>query len=186
MPFPSDLAVMIVESGVVRGLVDGKYNERRAQCETAADVLGVAALRDAAMDDLERARGQLTDACYRRARHVITDSQRVAAAAAALGAHDLPALGAIMAASHRSMRDDFEASVPPVDRLVGALQALIGPDGGARLTGGGFGGAVVAILPRAQVDRVAAALPDVYRTPDGAAPTVLVERPASGASLDWL
>lgn len=180
VPLPAGLAVMIVHSGVERGLVDGEYNLRRQQCEAAARHFGVAALRDLAT--LPPPDG-LDPVAYARARHVIGENARTLAAASALQAGDLALLGELMAQSHAAMRDDFQITLPVIDELVALLQDAIGPQGGARMTGGGFGGAVVALLPAAQVERVRQAVLAGYRTPGGAAPLVMVEAPAAGASL---
>lgn len=176
---PAGAQILIVHSGVERGLVEGAYNERRAQCEAAAAAIGVAALRDADLAMLERA--QLDPLTTARARHVITENTRVLAAAEALAAGDLVSMGALMAASHSSMRDDFEITVPRIDALVAELRALIGPEGGARMTGGGFGGAVVALCPADRADAVLDAL--TYRKPDGTPPLVLRETACDGAGL---
>lgn len=146
--------------------------------------LGVAALRDVALPDLLAARGQMAPDVFRRARHVVTENARTVAAAEALVAGDLAGLGQLMAASHASMRDDFEITLPAIDALVGLLQDRIGPTGGARMTGGGFGGAVVAMLPKARLDAVIAAVTQHYRTPAGQVPRLLVEQPGQGA--DWV
>lgn len=177
---PDELAIMIVHSGIQRGLVDGEYNARRAQCEMAAKHYGVPALRD--LTEVP-AQGTLDPVAYRRARHVISENARVLAAADALDAGDLVVLGQLMAASHASMRDDFEITLPAIDALVDLLGRAIGPTGGARMTGGGFGGAVVAILPRSEVNEVRAYVEAEYRTPQGAVPAIMIERPCEGASL---
>ena len=158
-PVPDDVAIMIVHSGVTRGLVDGHYNARRRQCEAAAT------------------------ATKMRARHVITENQRTLDAADALAKSDLATLGMLMAQSHTSMRDDFEITVPPVDALVAMLQKAIGTQGGARMTGGGFGGACVAVMPSAMVADVQAAIAAEYRTPEGNAPIIMVERPGPGVAI---
>ncbi len=176
---PGDVQILIVHSGVARGLVEGAYNERRMQCEVAAAAIGVPALRDADMAMLNRA--GLDPLTLARARHVVTENARVLAAAQALAAGDLRATGELMAASHASMRDDFQITVPPVDALAAELQALIGPEGGARMTGGGFGGAVVALCRADRADAVLDAL--TYRRPDGSAPLVLREAACDGAGL---
>ncbi|MEM9620512.1 MAG: galactokinase [Pseudomonadota bacterium] len=183
VPVPADMAVMIVHSGISRGLVDGEYNTRRAQCEQAAAQLGVAQLRDADMSLLHAHSSILEDVVYRRARHVITENQRTLDAADCLAQGDLAGLGKLMAASHTSMRDDFEITVPGVDQLVEVLQAAIGPMGGARMTGGGFGGAVVALLPATAVAEVTQVVRQKYQTPAGQAPEVMIERPVAGAGL---
>jgi galactokinase len=183
VPLPEDLTVMMVHSHVQRGLVGSEYNLRRQQCEAAARHLRVAALRDATLAQLESQRGGLDPVAWRRARHVITENARTLATADALAAGDLHAMGRLMAESHRSMRDDFEITVPALDELVDVLQTAIGPDGGARMTGGGFGGCAVALLPAARVDAVRAATQRHYRSPGGQPGTVYISRPADGAGL---
>ena len=129
----------LLDSGAPHEHAASGYNERRAECRRAAELLGVKSLRDA-----ENAAG-LPDPLGRRVRHVITENQRVDAAVAALRGHDLEALGWLLDASHRSLRDDYEVSVPDVERAVAACHdagAL-----GARIMGGGFGGAVLALFP---------------------------------------
>jgi len=181
VPVPDDVAIMIVHSGVTRGLVDGHYNARRRQCEAAAAAMGVPALRDADLDMLAAA--SLDAVTKMRARHVITENQRTLDAADALAKSDLATLGMLMAQSHRSMRDDFEITVPPVDALVVMLQKAIGTQGGARMTGGGFGGACVAVMPSAMVADVQAAITAGYRTPEGDVPIIMVERPGPGVAV---
>ena len=176
---PADIAVMIVQSGVERGLVDGEYNTRRAECERAAAFLGVAALRDADDAMLLAARGRLDDLAWHRARHVIGDNRRTLEAAEALGADDLIATGRLMRESHESQALDFGITVPQTDRLAALLNAAIGDEGGARQTGGGFGGAVVAVMRADRVDAVRQAVLAGYPT----APAISVESPADGAGL---
>jgi galactokinase len=180
---PQSVSVLIVHSGITRGLVEGAYAERRAQCRAAALALGVPALRDVELSALQLAAGELDAVVFRRARHVVTENLRTLAAARCLAAGDLPGLGRLMAASHASMRDDFEISLPAIDALVELLQQAIGTAGGARMTGGGFGGAVVALLDRARVAEVVETVRSRYRTPDGQAPLLLIEEPAAGAHL---
>ncbi len=181
IPIPADTSILIVHSGVTRGLVDGAYNERRAQCEDAAERLGVTKLRDATVPMLDAARSTLHPLTFQRARHVITENVRTLAAAHALRHNDLVALGSLMATSHESMRMDFEISLPPIDQLVAELQSLIGPEGGARMTGGGFGGAVVAVMRSARLPHVVSGL--TYRTPSGNRPLVLEETASAGATV---
>jgi galactokinase len=139
---PEDVEVVVVDSGQRRELATSDYAERAAACQSAQAAIGP--LRDATLDDLH----ELPDAVTRRrARHVITENGRVDDLAAALAAGDRAAMAAAMAASHRSLRDDFEVSTPVLDALVdrlGATQGIIG----ARLTGAGFGGCVVALVER--------------------------------------
>jgi galactokinase len=181
---PPDIAVMIVHSGIARGLVDGAYNDRRAQCEAAAAHYGVAALRDVDAAQLTDDRGTLDEEVFRRARHVVTENARTLAAAKALVRRDLAQLGSLMAASHASMRDDFEVTLPPLDALVDLLAHAIGGEGGARMTGGGFGGAVVALMPQSRVETVREKILAQYRTPAGKPPAITVETAQVGATIE--
>jgi galactokinase len=157
---PDDLALVIIDSGVRHSLGDSPYNERRAQCEVAARHYGVRSLRDVSVDQLEAERGGLPDLEYARARHVVTEIARVPQFAAALEAGDAPRIAALMAESFASYRDHFEASVPAVDTLFDRISAVLGSSGGVRLTGGGFGGSLVALAPLAAMgDIMAAASP---------------------------
>lgn len=180
---PDDLAVMIVHSGISRGLVDGQYNERRAQCEQAAVELGVSQLRDADISHLISQKSNMDDVIYRRARHVISENARTLAATELLEASNLEGLGVLMAESHQSMRNDFEISVDGIDRLVEILQNAIGKKGGARMTGGGFGGAVVALMRTEEAEQVARIVDARYQTPAGDPPVVMLERASACASI---
>lgn len=180
---PEGLVVMIIHSGVERGLVDSAYNERRRQCEAAARHYGVAALRDLDLTGLEADRQALDDVVYRRARHVVTENARTLAAADALAEGDLALLGTLMAESHRSMRDDFEITVPAIDALAALAAREIGNEGGARMTGGGFGGCIVALMPRERAASVRATIEAGYQTPTGGKPHILECRPSAGVSL---
>ena len=181
VPLPPDVAVMIVHSRVRRGLVGSEYNIRRQQCEAAAQHYGVRALRDLSLDRLTAEAGDLDATVLRRARHIVTENQRTLDAAAVLAAGDLRQMGLLMAASHVSMRDDFEITHPAVDELVEILQTAIGESGGARMTGGGFGGCAVALLPMAHVAAVRRAVEKNYRSPTGEAGTVYVCQASAGA-----
>lgn len=151
---PKDLAVVIINSNIKRGLVDSEYNTRRKQCEAAAKALGVNALRDASLVDLLQIKSSLDPLVFKRAHHVITENERTLKAAYALANGDYPLLSKLMAESHNSMRDDFEITVPAIDYLVKIIQDVIGNEGGVRMTGGGFGGCVVALVPKNKVDEV--------------------------------
>lgn len=178
-----EISVLIVHSGVVHGHAGGHYNDRRRQCEAAAAALGVPSLRDADMALLDRRAAALDPVVFRRARHVITENARTLEAAAVFAQGDLRTLGDLMRASHCSMRDDFEITTPEVDRLAWLLNEVIGPDGGARMTGGGFGGAVVALAHQGRVREIAAKIEREYIRPDGKRTQALVQRPAHGAAL---
>jgi galactokinase len=181
VPMPAGLAVIVIHSGIERGLVDSAYNERREQCERAARHYGVPALRD--LDEAALAAGGegLDPLTFRRARHVVTENARTLAAADALATGDLERLGVLMAQSHASMRDDFEITVPAIDRLVEIAAEAIGAEGGARMTGGGFGGCIVALAPEAAVERVRAAVARDYRAPNGKQAHFMVCSPSAGA-----
>jgi len=183
VPIPEGAAIMILHSHVQRGLVDSAYNTRREQCESAARHFGVKALRDVDMALLDERGAELDPVVLRRARHVISENERVAAAATALAAGDLARMGELMAASHASMRDDFEITVPPIDQLVEIVKNEIGAAGGVRMTGGGFGGCVVALVPQDLVERVQAAVARDYRSPDGKQSTIYVCSAAAGAGV---
>jgi galactokinase len=141
VPFPPDSEIAILDCGVPRTLATSGYNERRRECEAAANALGVGSLRDAI--DSQRIES-LPEPLRRRARHVYTENLRVLEAAAGV---DAPHFGKLMTQSHRSLRDDYEVSVPALDALVEALLAQP-PVFGCKLTGAGFGGACVALLER--------------------------------------
>jgi galactokinase len=177
---PDGMAILIVHSGVRRGLVESAYNERRLQCEQAARFFGKKALRDVNMERLSAAQAQLDAVVFRRARHIVSENARTLLAAQALSSSDMALMGQFMAQSHISMRDDFEITTPAIDHLVALLQNAIGKHGGARMTGGGFGGCVVALLPQNQVERVQQVLNKGYQTPEGAAPRQWVCTPSSG------
>ena len=143
VPLPAGTELLVINSGVRHSHSAGDYRIRRDECHSAATMLRVAALRDVDIADL-RAVDSLPDPLNRRARHVVTENARVLAAVEALQADDLAEVGRLFRASHASMRDDFEVSVPAVDALVESTCAKDGVHG-ARLTGGGFGGAIVAL-----------------------------------------
>ena len=181
VPLPDDMAILIVHSGVRRGLVESAYNERRMQCERVAAYFKVKALRDVTLTQLHAARAVLDPVEFRRAQHVISENERTQRAAHALLLSDMTLMGKLMAQSHISMRDDFEITTPHIDHLVGLLQSAIGNYGGARMTGGGFGGCVVALAPITLVQSIQDMLGTSYKTPDGLAARHWVCTPASGA-----
>lgn len=158
---PAEWRVLIIESGIERALADGEYNARRSQCEAAAVALGVASLRDASLATIEAAR-ELDPTLRRRARHVVGEIARTAACAQAMRKGDLATFGRLLREGQRSLREDFETSLPEIDRLVATLDEAVGPEGGARMTGAGFGGAIVVVCHRSRepiVARVLAEMP---------------------------
>ncbi len=181
---PEGLAVVIINSNIKRGLVDSEYNTRRQQCETAAAHYGVEALRDINVEQLQSARGDLDEMTYRRAKHVVTEIQRTVEAAEAMKTSDVLALGRLMAESHISMRDDFEITVPGIDAIVEIVKEVIGEKGGVRMTGGGFGGCIVALTPEDQIEAVKAAVAAKYpEISNGLVADIYVCTPSQGASV---
>lgn len=162
------LTIVVMDTQVKHSHANGGYSARRASCEKAAEVLGVDALRDATLEQLEGKRGEMDDETYRRARHIITENGRVLDTVSALKAEGPRAIGDLLVASHVSMRDDFEISCPELDLAVDT--ALLAGAVGARMTGGGFGGAAIALVESADADnliaRVEAAFADAgYHAP---------------------
>ena len=180
---PPDTAVLVVHSRVQRELVDSEYNARRLDCQQAARALGVPMLRDVSDALWAEREHTLPDTLRRRARHVVTENRRTLAAAQALRDGDLHRTGQLMAESHRSLRDDFDVVPPQVDQLANLIHDTLAGDGGARMTGGGFGGCVVALAPAARVDAVRAAVARGYVGPDGVTPEVWVCSASAGAGV---
>jgi galactokinase len=178
---PTDLSVMIINSNVKRGLVDSEYNTRRVQCETAASTLGLTALRDINLVELQQRKAELSEIVYRRAHHIVSENERTLAAADALENEDYAELSKLMASSHASMRDDFEITVKPIDFIVATLAKFIGDKGGVRMTGGGFGGCVVALLPHDRVEQAIALLKDTYYDATGYKENVYICAASDGA-----
>lgn len=178
---PENMVVMIINTNKKRGLVDSEYNTRRQQCEEAARILNVAALRDATLDDLVAKKSLMSEVVYRRARHVITENDRTLDAAEALRHGDLSTLSKLMMQSHLSMRDDFEITVKEVDSLVEIVKSVIGDCGGVRMTGGGFGGCVVALVTPDLVDKVVDSVKAQYEAKTGLKETIYVCSASQGA-----
>jgi len=149
---PDDMKLVIVNSNYPRKLVDSEYNQRRTDCEQAAQKMGLKTLRDANLELLHQTMPELSDTEFRRARHVISENSRVLATQKALLANDMAALSLLMRASHLSLRDDFEVTVPPVDGLVNICHELLGEQIAVRMTGGGFGGAIVCLCREEHVE----------------------------------
>lgn len=179
---PTNMSIVIINSNKKRGLVDSEYNTRREQCEEAAAFFGAKALRDVSLDEFEAQLNQLDSTVAKRARHVITENARTLEAAQALTEGNMARLGELMAESHASMRDDFEITVPEVDKLVDIVQQQIGSQGGVRMTGGGFGGCIVALVPPALVVDVVAAVESQYEAATGLKESIYVCQAKDGAS----
>ena len=180
-PQDADLALLVIDTRAPHALVDGEYAERHRSCAQAVELLGVRALRDVSADELESALSRLDDDLLRRrVRHVVTENARVLDVVAALRSGDDPRrIGPTLTASHASMRDDFEITVPQVDTAVAA--ALDAGAHGARMTGGGFGGCVLALVDTDGAETVLRAVETAYSAAGYRAPTGFVATAADGA-----
>jgi len=176
------LAILVVDTRVEHAHSSGGYRDRRASCEAGAAALGVTWLRDVSVADLDRARATLDDETFRRVRHIVTENQRVLDTVAALRADGPTAIGELLTASHASMRDDFEISVPELDLAVDT--ALEAGAIGARMTGGGFGGSAIALLPREKIADAAAAVERAFAAAGYTAPHIFTVAASEGARRD--
>jgi galactokinase len=175
------LAILIVNSNAPHQHVDGEYGARRKSCEEAAAILGVPALRDVALPDLDTALNRLDDEVMRRrVRHIVTENQRVLDTVELLRTDRIREIGPLMTASHTSMRDDFEITVDQVDIAVEA--ALSAGAYGARMTGGGFGGCVLALIDADRAEETTAAVEQAYAKRSFTPPTAWSATPAAGAT----
>ncbi len=169
-PVPQGYSIAIINSNVKHDLVTGEYNSRRQECEQAAKFFGVKALRDVTPEQFHARENELkaeSELVYKRAKHVVYEDQRVLDAVAALKANDMVKLGQLMGESHDSMRDDFEITIPEIDYLVELAQVAIGKNGGARMTGGGFGGCIVCLMPNEKVEALRQLIADNYEKQTG-------------------
>jgi len=177
----ADLVLLVIDTRVSHALTDGSYGDRRAECAAAAEALGRSSLRDVSLDAVE----ELADPVLRRrARHVVTENLRVLSAVGAIGDRDWQALAGLLDASHSSMRDDFEISSTELDLAVetaGRAGAL-----GARMTGGGFGGSAVALVPESAVSAVQDAVTAAFAQDRHTAPAYLVATPGEAARIERL
>jgi galactokinase len=182
-PAAHGLEVLVIDTRVAHSLADGEYGRRRAACENAAGILGVQWLRDITIDDLPAALGRLDDEeLQRRVRHVVTENDRVARTVERLRADDVSGIGPLLTQSHRSLRDDYEVSSEELD--VAVESALAAGAIGARMTGGGFGGSAIALVPSDRVDAVTVAVTTAFADRGFTAPVPRVVRPAQGARRD--
>lgn len=185
IPIPADVAVVIMDTSTRHSLVNSEYNTRSSECFEAAKKLDVPALRDADMALLNEKRTSLREVVFRRARHVITENQRVLEAIEAMKANDLTTLGKLFNASHASLRDDFEVTNDALNQIVEVAQSQPGCYG-ARMTGAGFGGAAVAIVEQNQVDAFTQAVKTGYKQKSGLDAQLYVSLPSAGTSASSL
>jgi galactokinase len=184
---PTRARILICDTMVRRELASSEFNHRRAQCESIVERLrrhnpAITALRDVTLDELSRHRSTLTPELYRRAHHVVSENARVLEAAEALQRGDLGRLGALMNASHESLRTDYEVSSPELDLMVAIAQSGDGVYG-ARMTGGGFGGCTVNLIDAAAEDAFRERITGEYASATGIAAEVYDGTPVSGAAM---
>ena len=179
------VTVLIINTHVRHKLAESEYAKRRSQCEAAARVLKVAALRDATPEALNNARRQMEPAVFRRARHVISENARTVQAAQAIQASDWAKVGELMYASHASLHEDYEVSCPELDTVVEIAQSIGEAGGviGCRMTGGGFGGCAVSLVKTDAVQRTTRALDGAYEKKTGHQVNIFSSRPAAGAGV---
>lgn len=176
------LAILVIDTRVKHAHSTGGYGERRAACERGAQIMGVESLRDVTVDDLPRAQELMDEVTFRRVRHVVTENQRVLDTVGLLRAQGARAIGDLLVASHASMRDDFEISVPELDTAVDA--ALAAGAIGARMTGGGFGGAAIALIEQAALETVSDAVAAAFAEAGFITPVMFTVTPSAGAHRD--
>jgi galactokinase len=182
-PTAEDLTMLVVDTKVKHALTDGEYANRRVACESAAAELGISSLRELGVDDLAAVSGRLSsELLRRRVRHVVTENARVAGVVNLLLAGKIANIGGHLTGSHQSLRDDYEVSDPALDLAVET--ALVNGALGARMTGGGFGGSAIALVPDAFVDDVTSAIHAAFRA-EMRTPTVISSvLPGPGARRD--
>ncbi|MEY4410124.1 MAG: galactokinase [Actinomycetota bacterium] len=178
-----DLVVAVIDTQVSHSHAHGGYGSRRTSCEVGAKQLGVASLRELSLSDLPRAQSQLDDETFRRVRHVITENQRVLDTLSALREGNLAALGRLLLESHASMRDDFEISVAELDLAVET--ALATGAIGARMTGGGFGGAAIAIIHKDKLSELETNCLAAFAKTGFKTPRVFSVTPSEGAKREF-
>ncbi len=178
----NNLKLLIVDTRAHHALVDGGYAERRAQCEAVAKALGVRAMRDLSLGELEAARTRLPDVNYKRARHAVTEISRVLEAVKVLEADDFSNFGDLLTKSHQSLRDDYNVSCPELDLAVDTalnLGAL-----GARMVGGGFGGSAIALIRSDDAAKVALGIEQAFEKRGFSSPRFFDSLPGDGARVE--
>jgi len=180
VPLPEGVKIIILDTGTRRGLVDSAYNERRKQCEEAAQFFGVELLRDVSPDEFFAKENELSDPTRKRAKHVITEDQRTLEAARVMAEGNAERLGELMDQSHISLRDDFEVSSEALNEMVEISRAQPGCLG-ARMTGAGFGGCAVALVRSENADAFAENVLKSYTRETREDPAIYVTEAMQGA-----
>ncbi len=182
VPLPPDVSLLILDTGKRRELSNTEYGLRRTQCERAAQLLGVRALRDVTVKQLEEAAAFLPEVIYKRAMHVVQEDVRTLATVEALRANDMPTVGRLLNEGHASLRDLFEISIYELDVMAELAQHAPGCYG-ARMMGGGFGGAVIALAPNDKAESIAAQVADGYRSQTGLEAIIYLGHAGPGSGL---
>jgi len=182
VPFPPGTAIVVLDTGTRRGLVDSAYNERRSQCEEAARYFQAPALRDVTPEMFQQLATDLEETTRRRAQHVITEDERTLQAVEAMGRGEVCALGVLMKKSHESLSDDYEVSSDALNAMVEAAQSHEACFG-ARMTGAGFGGCAVAVIEAEKADDFVEATTAAYKQKTGNDPAVYICRATEGAAV---
>lgn len=178
---PKGLNLFIVNSNVKRGLVDSEYNLRREQCEEAAKAMNIESLRDADMAMLESYKANMSDVAFVRARHVITENERTLATLSSLNKGEIEKVSQLMRESHLSMKNDFAITTSQIDYLVDLIHSVLGAQGGVRMTGGGFGGCVVALVPDNLIEQIRTKVESDYQAETGIKESIFVCTAEQGA-----
>ncbi|MCF8528849.1 MAG: galactokinase [Aquiluna sp.] len=178
----NNLVIAVIDTKVAHRHSDGGYRSRRDSCELGAKTLGVESLRELSLSDLPRAQSQLDDLTYRRVKHIITENQRVLDSVSALRDGNLESLGRLLLESHSSMRDDFEISVPELDLAVETAMEVGAI--GSRMTGGGFGGAAIALIAESKLGELEIACKKAFEANSYAEPNIFAVVPSEGARKD--
>ena len=176
------LEIVVMDTRVAHRLTDGGYATRRQSCEEAAEIMGVASLRDVTVESLEASRNLLEDVVYRRARHVVTENERVKKTVELLSSSGPKSIGQLMNESHASMRDDFQISITELD--VAVETAISEGAVGARMTGGGFGGAAIALIEKAKLASLTTAVLDKFRDQGFEKPEIFTVTADEGAKRE--
>jgi galactokinase len=188
LDFRGEAAILVAHSGVRRGLSASAYNQRRSKCDAALEVIrretgkNLACLCDAALEDLEAARSAMDDETIKRARHAITEEARVRQAADALRSGDLERMGALLDASHESLRDDYEVSCGELDELTEMIRSHAGAYG-SRLTGAGFGGCAVSLVRTDAANDIIEELEEDYYRTKGFEPILFLSEACNGVEV---
>ncbi len=182
VPLPREVVAVVLDTSTRRRLAESEYNDRRAQCSLAAVKCGATSLRDVGEVQLDAQHAAMGDVAFRRARHVLTENDRTQRAAHAMRSHDVATLGRLMSESHQSLRDDFEVSTPALDAMVESARTAPGCHG-ARLTGAGFGGCVVALVARDQLEAFVLRAVASFTAATGLVPIAYPCEPVGGAEV---